>query len=184
MRAHIRLADDADLTRLAALEAAADTAFDGVLDSSAWGAPPSGHARLTDPGFILVIAEEASGPAVGFAHVIEDGATAYLEQVSVHPGHARQGHGRTLVRAVIAEASARGFARVTLRTYADVPWNAPFYASLGFEERPAPGDGFQGALTATEERLGLARQGRRVHMELPLAPGGTVDQSEARMPRI
>ena len=39
-----------------------------------------------------------------------------------------------------ARPARRGFAEITLTTYADVPWNAPFYAARGFTEvtDPAP----------------------------------------------
>jgi hypothetical protein len=36
------------------------------------------------------------------------------------------------VQAVCAWATGQGFDAVTLTTYRDVPWNAPFYARLGF----------------------------------------------------
>jgi len=41
------------------------------------------------------------------------------------------------VQAVCDWARGEGFARVTLTTFRDVPWNAPFYRRLGFEEIPA-----------------------------------------------
>ena len=34
----------------------------------------------------------------------------------------------------IDHARARGFARLSLTTFRAIPWNAPFYASLGFIE--------------------------------------------------
>ncbi len=39
----------------------------------------------------------------------------------------------------MAEARAQGFDRLSLCTYRDVPWNGPFYASLGFTEVARPG---------------------------------------------
>jgi hypothetical protein len=39
---------------------------------------------------------------------------------------------------VACEWAARsGHADITLTTFRDVPWNMPFYASLGFDEIPA-----------------------------------------------
>ena len=32
-----------------------------------------------------------------------------------------------------AWARDRGYAEITLTTYRDIPWNGPFYASLGFK---------------------------------------------------
>ncbi|MFC4852146.1 GNAT family N-acetyltransferase [Actinophytocola glycyrrhizae] len=74
-----------------------------------WGTPPVGY----------VLADEVDG----YAHV---------EQVSVHPGHSRHGIGRALIDHVGAWAARRGLAGLTLTTFADVPWNAPYYARLGF----------------------------------------------------
>ena len=112
---------------------------------------------------MLVAAETAGGDAVGFVHVIERDGHAHLEQLSVPPEHGRRGYGRALVRAALSEAAARGHERMTLRTYADVPWNGPFYASCGFIESE-PDSVFLLGLPAVEARLGLARHGRRIQM--------------------
>jgi GNAT superfamily N-acetyltransferase len=86
-----------------------------------------------------------------------DGAT-HVEQVSVHPSVAGRGIGRALIETAVAHARARGHHRVTLTTFADVPWNAPYYRRLGFEVVP-PGD--QGPdlrrLRAHEASIGLDR---------------------------
>lgn len=165
MATHIRVATDTDHEALASIEAAADAVF----GETGWDAPPSGASRLDDPGFILVASESQGGDAVGFAHVIEHEGGAHLEQVSVAPEFGQRGHGRELVCAAIAQAAQRGHSRMTLRTFADVPWNAPFYASLGFREAPTPDELFHEQLAAIEAALGLEAFGRRVHMELPLA---------------
>ena len=52
----------------------------------------------------------------------------------VHPDHGRRGLGARLLRAVLDLARARGCGVVTLTTYRDLPWNAPFYARHGFAE--------------------------------------------------
>jgi GNAT superfamily N-acetyltransferase len=59
---------------------------------------------------------------------------AHIEQVSVDPSHARQGLGRSLLDTASAWAEERGLAALTLTTYAEVPWNAPYYRRLGFQE--------------------------------------------------
>lgn len=61
---------------------------------------------------------------------------AHIEQVSVHPDHTRQGIGRTLIEAAAEWAAALGVPAMTLTTYRDVPWNAPYYARLGFRRVP------------------------------------------------
>ena len=44
-----------------------------------------------------------------------------------------KGIGRRLIACVADQARKRGLASLTLTTFRDVPWNAPFYARLGFE---------------------------------------------------
>lgn len=175
MASHVRSASDSDLDSLAAIEAAADTLFDSAHAPVDWGAPPSGRSRLQQPGFILVAAEAESGPAVGFAHVIEVDGRAHLEQLSVLPSHARRGHGTALIEAAMDEAARHHASVMSLRTFADGPWNAPFYASHGFVECPAPDDDFNRASVAAEEAAGLAAHGRRTYMEVSLDAGMEMD---------
>ncbi|WP_433545083.1 GNAT family N-acetyltransferase [Streptomyces sp. CA-294286] len=54
---------------------------------------------------------------------------AHIDQVSVHPRAARRGVGRALIDHLGRESGA---AALTLTTFAEVPWNAPYYARLGF----------------------------------------------------
>ena len=58
---------------------------------------------------------------------------AHIEQLSVHPSHARQGLGKALLDTAVAWAQQHGLPAVTLTTYASVPWNAPYYERLGFQ---------------------------------------------------
>ena len=60
-----------------------------------------------------------------------------------------------------------GLAAVTLTTFRDVPWNAPFYRRAGFTvvDDPPPG---LAELRAAERAEGLDRFGPRVAMRLPL----------------
>jgi GNAT superfamily N-acetyltransferase len=75
----------------------------------------------------------ADDPPVGFACVdIVDGA-AHVWQLSVLPSAGRRGIGTALMEAVDRWAGANGIAAVTLTTFRDVAWNAPFYSKLGFE---------------------------------------------------
>ncbi|MFJ4897954.1 GNAT family N-acetyltransferase [Streptomyces sp. NPDC088727] len=60
-----------------------------------------------------------------------DGA-AHIEQVSVHPAAARRGLGSGLIGHTERWAAAEGLAALTLTTFSHVPWNAPYYARLGF----------------------------------------------------
>lgn len=60
-----------------------------------------------------------------------DGAL-HIEQVSVHPDAARRRLGRTLLAHAADHAREEGLTGLTLTTFTEVPWNAPYYARLGF----------------------------------------------------
>jgi len=172
MAIHLRYAGEGDLGRLAGIEDAADALLTGLLGTGEWGESPSGAHRAAAQGFILVSAESHSGEPVGFAHVVEHSrAEAYLEQLSVLPEHGRRGHGRALVDSAKREARNRGHRRLTLRTFAEVPWNAPFYASCGFVETE-PATDYELKLKRADVRQGLERLGPRVQMSAALGGPG------------
>jgi GNAT superfamily N-acetyltransferase len=77
----------------------------------------------------------ALGPGdapIGFALLGEKDGEAHLVEIDVHPDHGRRGVGKALLRAVFAAAAGDAHRAVTLTTFAHVPWNAPFYARMGF----------------------------------------------------
>jgi GNAT superfamily N-acetyltransferase len=69
---------------------------------------------------------------VGYAIAREIDETLYLQQIDVVPEHGRRGIGTALVTTVCAWAKQQGYAIVSLSTFRDIPWNAPFYSKLGF----------------------------------------------------
>ncbi|MBA3783653.1 MAG: GNAT family N-acetyltransferase [Nocardioides sp.] len=170
----VRPATAADLPGIAAIEDSGLGLFEealGDLTGNVLASPaPSGEERATQPGFLLV----SGDPAVGFVHVVELDGHAHLEQISVLPEHGRRGVGAALVRAAVAEATERGFDEITLTTYADLSWNGPFYARLGFTE-VEPADHLR-AIREHEQELGLDRHGRRIAMRA----GGVGDHMPGR----
>jgi GNAT superfamily N-acetyltransferase len=108
---------------------------------------------------------------VGFALVeILEPTAAHLKEIDVHPEHGRGGIGTELVRTVCEWAINNGYDFVTLTTFRDVPWNAPFYERLGFEVIP-PNE-LTGALRQIIEgewNRGLDPE-RRVTMRRPCTP--------------
>lgn len=60
-----------------------------------------------------------------------DGAL-HIEQISVDPVAARRGIGRTLIDRLAALAPGQGLTALTLTTFSEVPWNAPYYSRIGF----------------------------------------------------
>lgn len=165
---HIRFATTADATSVERIENDADRLLIDRFHPEAWPPAPSGAERIADPGFVLVA--EIDEDIAGFVHVLEIDGACHLEQLSVDPSFARRGLGRALTEAATHHAAERGHSRITLRTFADVPWNAPFYATAGFvEEEPATA--FHRSLIEVEARLGLDRYGRRVQMGAALGSG-------------
>jgi GNAT superfamily N-acetyltransferase len=69
---------------------------------------------------------------VGFALVELLDGKPHLEEMDVMPSHGRRGLGRALLEAVFAWAHREGHASVTLTTFRDLPWSAPFYTRSGF----------------------------------------------------
>ncbi|WP_287928634.1 GNAT family N-acetyltransferase [Arthrobacter sp.] len=162
----IRPAALSEFSLLPALEADADQAFATLDPPFPFGDfPPPGTAASYAGAFHIMV---AGRPPVGFARLeIVDGQ-AHLGQLAVSPEHARRGIGRALVMAAKAWALEVGFHTMTLCTFADVPFNGPFYASCGFVEMPGgperqlpPG---LAALRREEVRLGLDALGRRIAM--------------------
>ncbi len=84
-------------------------------------------------GHVFVVRGRKGEPA-GFVLTSLRGDTLYLDQISVHPDQGRQGLGAALIRRVFEDAGDRGLKTVTLSTFRDLPWNAPFYHTLGFRE--------------------------------------------------
>lgn len=162
----LRSAEPADFDALEELEARADSLLVDLFQAADWPAVTSAAERRAMPGYTLVL-ESPDGPPMGFVQVLEVDDGAHLEQVSVDPRVGRRGHGRMLVMAALDEARRRGHRAVTLRTYRDVPWNAPFYATCGFRVS-TPATAFQRSLVSVEERIGLGRFGERVQMTAAL----------------
>ena len=141
----IRLARRDELSLLNEVEQAAAALFREVgFDFAAEIGPLSlDLLRSLQSKDQIWIAAGHDGQPVGFAVVqIVDGL-AHLEEISVHPAHGRQGLGRRLIQVVCDWARDGGYPAVTLSTFRDVPWNAPFYERLGFrvlgEEELGPG---------------------------------------------
>ncbi|WP_426574957.1 GNAT family N-acetyltransferase [Aquihabitans sp. McL0605] len=135
----VRLATADDVAQLPAIEAAAGEQFRTVPGL----AFVADHDPSFAPEFIdVAVAQdrvwvaEVDGALVGYALGLDLGGQPHLEQVSVLPGHQGTGIGRALIDQVSTWAAAVGGTSLTLATFHDVPWNAPFYAHLGFVPIP------------------------------------------------
>ena len=127
----IRLASRAELSYLPEIERAAASLFPKGRIPDPPAVMPMTELEEAFKGGLLLVAS-VGDEVVGFAASQERERYLYLAEVSVHPEHGRRGLGTRLVRAVIQEARRRGLSGVTLTTFRDLRWNAPFYAKLGF----------------------------------------------------
>jgi GNAT superfamily N-acetyltransferase len=107
----------------------------GVAQGRLWVADDDGRAS----GFVL-------------ASVVD--GQAHIDQVCVRPSNGRRGIGRQLVGHVERWGRERGLPGTTLTTFRDVPWNGPYYRSLGYTELPADAVGPElAAIVAHEASL-------------------------------
>ena len=86
-------------------------------------------------GRAWVATDEVDQPiAYLLVDIVDD--SAHVEQVSVDLAYAHHRLGRALLDAAAAWAAEQGLSALTLATFADVPWNAPYYVRLGFRVVP------------------------------------------------
>jgi GNAT superfamily N-acetyltransferase len=86
-------------------------------------------------GLLLVAADAADRPA-GFLVGLERDTTLYVSELDVARVWQGNGVGRALVVAASNLAERCGYRGMTLTTDRLVPFNGPFYASLGFQILP------------------------------------------------
>ena len=129
----IRLARAEDLAALHLVERAAGAPFRalGMDDIADDEPPPIEHLasyQQAERAWVAVV----DGEVVAYLILDVVAGAAHIEQVSVDPRHGRQRIGQRLIETAADWARARGLRELTLTTFADVPWNAPYYARLGF----------------------------------------------------
>ena len=132
----IRLAQADELQRLNDIEEAASKLFESTSFALEVDQEPLSIELLQEQQkqeLVWVVVDDHERP-VGFAVVIIMGDRAHLHELSVDPAHGRQGLGTRLMKKVIQFAKTSGLDGVTLSTFRDAAWNAPFYYKLGFRE--------------------------------------------------
>jgi GNAT superfamily N-acetyltransferase len=156
----VRAARRGEFADLRRLEFEADRLFESV------GIGPftnDDEDHFDKAALVLVVGD----PPVGFAGVELVDGLPHIWQLSVHPDHARRGIGRSLIAAACEWARAEGFDAMTLTTFRDVPWNGPFYQSLGFVSLEALTPELK-AIREHERAIGDDDFGPRVAMRLSL----------------
>lgn len=172
----IRAARPGDLPRLREVERAAGRAFaDAGMGAVAEHEPApldvlAGYQR---DGRAWVATDPAGGDEAMAYLLVElvDGA-AHVEQVSVHPDVAGRRLGSALLDTAATWAAEHSVDALTLTTFVDVPWNAPYYARLGFEvvRDDRLGEGLR-RVREHESALGLDPWPRVVMRRAVPAPG-------------
>ncbi|WP_407549149.1 GNAT family N-acetyltransferase [Streptomyces sp. Pv4-95] len=156
----IREPSPADLPALREIERAAGEPFRALGMARIADDEPPSVGQLTDylrAGRLLVAYEGPEGDTAGrpAGYLLWDpvDGCAHIEQVSVHPEYARRGIGRALIERAERDS---GLGALTLTTFAEVPWNAPYYRRLGFRvlDDTALTPGLR-AIRAHEAALGL-----------------------------
>ena len=117
----------------------------------------------------LWIATDGDDVPVGFALVETVDGLPHLRELDVLTRWQRRGVGRRLIGAIVDDARAAGHAWLTLTTFADVPWNAPYYARLGFEPIAPDAMAPQMREVFAHEAPGDMTRNPRVAMRLDLA---------------
>jgi len=133
---HIRAAGVEELPALQDIERAAGRCFHDVgMPEIAEDEPLALDEliRYQRAGRIWVAVDETDQPVAYLVAEVVDG-NLHVEQVSVHPDSARCGVGRSLLEHAADRATAEGIPALTLTTFVQVPWNAPYYVRCGFRD--------------------------------------------------
>jgi GNAT superfamily N-acetyltransferase len=123
-----------ELEALRAIEREAGRAFAaiGMPEIAADEPPPLAELEMhRAAGRAWVAVDADDRPAAYLVASVVDGC-AHVDQVSVGPAHRGERLGAALIEELATAARADGRAGLSLTSFRDVPWNAPYYARLGF----------------------------------------------------
>lgn len=162
----VRSAEPGDEELLDGIETTADRLYEPF---GIWPLPPCSAGYKASERARTLATLVAGRPAVGFCRIERLDGHAHLGQLSVLPEYGRAGIGTALVEAALARAACDGDRVVTLTTYLEPPFNAPWYRRLGFEVLPPPFGPELTATAAAEEDMALL--GPRVVMSRRPASG-------------
>lgn len=149
----IRPATPGDAAAMRAIERAAGEPFRAIgLDVVADDDPPPAAVLAAYATEGRAFVDERAGEPIGYLLTELVDGCAHVEQVSVLPAMRGRRVGRGLVEHLAGWARDRGLPALTLTTYRDVPWNAPYWLSLGFREVIDPGPGLRAVRDAEAAR--------------------------------
>lgn len=177
----VRLAGPEHVDHLPDIERAAATRFgDSLPESVLSHVTPVDILVAAQQAGLLWVALEPTGIPVGFAVASTRRRRVHLDELDVLPEHGRQGIGSALLEAIEDHALDTGCVEITLTTFRDVPWNAPFYTRVGFQVIPEQElDAELVQRLSDEAALGLERS-TRVAMRKPLSRANRASTRLAR----
>ena len=114
------------------------------------------------------VAVDAHNSPIGYIITSAIDDALHVDQVSVAPAHRGGRIGAALIDHVAALARSSGRSAVTLTTFRDIPWNAPYYARLGFAELAADAWGPELRALVTHEPSAVPGDAPRVVMARPV----------------
>jgi GNAT superfamily N-acetyltransferase len=130
----IRSARPNDLPLLASIEQSAATRFLNTPYAFLLNASPL-PLELIQQQFQagqIWVAIHQPDTVVGYALTRPIGPILYLQEIDIEPHHGQKGLGTALINTIKSWAKQSGHTVMSLSTFRDIPWNAPFYAKLGF----------------------------------------------------
>lgn len=122
----LRAATPDDLDAIWALESA-------VFGSDAWSRATM-REELGAEHRVYLALSDASGEVLGYGGLLVVGAEGDIQTIAIAPAARGAGHGRRMMRALIAAAAERGVRELFLEVRADNPVAQRLYDSLGFAE--------------------------------------------------
>ncbi|MFJ4115119.1 GNAT family N-acetyltransferase [Pseudomonas psychrophila] len=164
MPAIIRLALPEDAQLLPAIEISAAQAF-RMINELSWLAdsPPMSierHSQLIALSTCWVALDAENQPQ-GFLSSERYGSYLHIYELSVMQSMQGKGTGRRLIEAAKGYARSSRLSFITLTTFTNVPWNAPFYSRVGFQTKATTDlDQRLAGILSEEYRHGFAPESR------------------------
>lgn len=132
----IRKPRSSDIPDLAYVERSAAEIFrtvklDFLVDNPT--ADPYSLVAMANANHLWIAADKFDQP-IGFAAGEYLDGNFHLVEISVAINFQGMGVGRALMEQLVEQIRREGYKAMTLTTYRDLPWNAPWYSRMGFFE--------------------------------------------------
>jgi GNAT superfamily N-acetyltransferase len=97
-------------------------------------APADAYRPHLNAGTLWVVDDD--GAPVAFLAARVEGERLHVDELDVRQDRQGKGLGRRLLAHAADWARGQGLKAMSLTTFRSIPWNAPFYASVGFRDWP------------------------------------------------